>query len=130
MSDKVIITKVGQDTVPTPKTIIGSAKKPKTMKTFPRGVLKHKTLKVRPVSDPAKAPPLKKSMRSHTIRLLTDRGENRHRKTIKRKVAKMTDKQVDDMVTKHNLLKNSKTPAKLKREMLKGAMLAGFISSE
>jgi hypothetical protein len=69
-------------------------------------------------------------MRSHTIRLLTDRGENRHRKTIKRKVSKMSDKQVDEMVTKHKLLKNDKTPSKLKREMLKGAMLAGFISSE
>jgi len=133
MSDKVVITKVGQDSVPsapTPKPIIGSAKNPKTMKTFPRGVLKHKTLKIKPVSDPAKAPPLKKSMKRHTIRLLTDKGENRHRKTIKRKVSRMSDKQVEEMVTKHNLLKNPKTPAKLKREMLKGAMLAGFISSE
>ena len=103
--------------------------KPKTMKTYPRGVLKHKTLKVKPVADPAKAPPLKKSMRNHTIRLLTDKGENRHRKTIKRKVSKMSDKQVDEMVTKHKLLKNSNTPSKLKREMLRGAMLAGFISS-
>jgi len=40
----------------------------------------------------------------------------------------MSDKQVDEMVLKHKLLKNPNTPLKLKREMLKGAMLAGFIS--
>ena len=40
----------------------------------------------------------------------------------------MSDKEVDMLVTKHNLLKNPKTPSKLKREMLKGAMLAGFVS--
>jgi hypothetical protein len=34
MSDKIVITKVGQDPTPTPKVapVIGSAKKPKTMK--------------------------------------------------------------------------------------------------
>lgn len=101
--------------------------KKKSMKTFPRGVLK-KTLKVRPVSDPAKSPPFKKSSRKHTIRLFTDQGETRRRKTIKHKIAKMTDSKVDEMVQKHNLLKNSETPARIKREMLSGAMLAGFIS--
>lgn len=125
MSDKLVITKVGEDTkVSVP---VSAGKKPKTMKTFPRGVLK-KTLKLKPVADPAKSPPLKKSMRNHTIRLITDKGENRHRKTIKRRIGKMSDKQVDEMVTKHKLLKNPNTPPKLKREMLKGAMLAGFIS--
>jgi hypothetical protein len=128
MSDKLVITKVG-DTSPPPPPPTGAGKKPKTMKTFPRGVLKHKTLKIKAVSDPAKPPPLKKSMRNHTIRLITDKGENRHRKTIKRRISKMSDKQVDEMVTKHKLLKSPNTPPKLKREMLKGAMLAGFISS-
>jgi hypothetical protein len=85
-------------------------------------------LKIKPVADPAKPPPLKKSMRKHTIRLITDKGENRHRKTIKRQISRMSDKQVDEMVLKHKLLKNPNTPLKLKREMLKGAMLAGFIS--
>jgi hypothetical protein len=120
---EIKITKVGDDTPP-----VTAGKKPKTMKTFPRGVLK-KTIKVKPVADPAKSPPLKKTTRSHTIRLITGKGESRRRKTVKHTVAKMTDKQVDEMVTKHKLLKNSNTPAKLKREMLKGAMLAGFISS-
>jgi len=126
MSDKLVITKVGEDSkVSAP---VSAGKKSKTMKTFPRGVLK-KTLKLKAVADPAKSPPLKKSMRKHTIRLITDKGENRHRKTIKHRISKMSDKQVDEMVTSHKLLKNPNTPSKLKREMLKGAMLAGFISS-
>lgn len=113
---------------PEVKPILKAGKK-KSMKTFPRGVLK-KTLKVRPVSDPAKPPPFKKSSRKHTIRLFTDKGESRRRKTIKKKVAKMSDAKVDEMVQKHNLLKSSETPSRIKREMLSGAMMAGFISSE
>lgn len=113
---------------PEPKPVLSAGKK-KSMKTFPRGVLK-KTLKVKPTSDPAKPPPFKKSSRKHTIRLFTDHGEKRRRKTIKKKVAKMSDKRVDELVQKHNLLKNSETPPRIKREMLSGAMLAGFISSE
>jgi len=141
MSDtkKVTITKVGSDEPiqkpepkPAPKSVdkpVLSAGKKKSMKTFPRGVLK-KTLKVRPISDPAKPPPFKKSSRKHTIRLFTDHGEKRRRKTIKKKIAKMSDRKVDELVQKHNLLKNSETPPRIKREMLSGAMLAGFISSE
>jgi len=141
MSDtkKVTITKVGAneptqkaETKPAPKPEVKpvlSAGKKKSMKTFPRGVLK-KTLKVRPISDPAKPPPFKKSSRKHTIRLFTDHGEKRRRKTIKKKIAKMSDRKVDELVQKHNLLKNSETPPRIKREMLSGAMLAGFISSE
>jgi hypothetical protein len=122
----VIITKVDSDTKKIPPPLATGGKKSKTMKTFPRGVLK-KTQKVvlKAVSDPAKPPPLKKK---HTIRLITGKAENRHRKTVKNKISKMSDKQVDELVVKHKLLKNSNTPSKLKREMLKGAMLAGFVS--
>ena len=132
------IVKVGADepkqsvtvpTVPKPAPVVKTAGKKKSMKTFPRGVLK-KTLKVKPVSDPAKPPPFKKSSRKHTIRLFTDKGETRHRKTIKKRIAKMSDSKVDELVKKHNLLKNPETPPRIKREMLSGAMLAGFISSE
>jgi hypothetical protein len=112
-----------------PNPILKTGGKKKSMKTFPRGVLK-KTLKVRPVSDPARPPPLKNLSRKHTIRLFTDKGESRRRKTIKKKVAKMSDRKVDEMVQKHNLLKNSETPPRIKREMLSGAMMAGFISPE
>jgi hypothetical protein len=141
MSDKekpvYKITKVDGDRKPAPsvsekkpdvKPVLTTGKK-KSMKTFPRGVLK-RTLKVKPTSDPAKPPPFKKSSRKHTIRLFTDHGEKRRRKTIKKKISKMSDRKVDELVQKHNLLKNPETPARVKREMLSGAMLAGFISSE
>jgi hypothetical protein len=140
MSDKVIkITKVGADEPvskpepnPAPKPDlkpIMSAGKKKSMKTFPRGVLK-KTFKIKATPDPAKPPPFKKSSRKHTIRLFTDRGEKRRRKTIKKKISKMSDRKVDELVQKHNLLKNPETPPRIKREMLSGAMLAGFISAD
>jgi hypothetical protein len=128
MSDKVIITKVGMVPSSTPKPLVKGIGK-KSMKTFPRGVLR-KTMKVKAVSDPAKPPPFKKSARKHTIRLFTDKGEHKRRKTIKKRIAKMSDAKVDDLIRKHNLLKNSETPPRIKREMLSGAMLAGFISSE
>ena len=102
----------------------------KSMRTFPRGVLK--TLKhkshIKPVSDPAKAPPLKKSMRKHTIRLITDKGLRRHKKTLRRKIAKMSDEKVRELVSKHGLLKNPKTPPAIMREMLEGGAMAGFVS--
>jgi hypothetical protein len=101
----------------------------KTMKTFPKGILKTaKHSKIKPVSDPAKPPPLKKSMKKHTIRLLTDKGVRRHRKTIKRKIAGMSDEKVKNLVTKHGLLKNSNTPVPIMREMLEGGAISGFIS--
>ena len=136
---KVIITKVGGDMPapvvpkPTPPAQPSPAqkagKRKKSMKTFPRGVLK-RTLKIKPIADPAKPPPFKKSSRKHTIRLFTDKGEHRRRKTIKKRISKMSDSKVDELIKKHDLLKNDATPPRIKREMLSGAMLAGFISSE
>lgn len=102
----------------------------KSMRTFPRGVLKtakHKPA-IKAVSDPAKAPPLKKSMKKHTIRLITDKGLRRHKKTLRRKIAKMSDEKVRELISKHGLLKNQKTPPAIMREMLEGGAMAGFIS--
>jgi hypothetical protein len=67
------IVKVGGTEPTESKPILKAAGKKKSMKTFPRGVLK-RTFKVRPVSDPAKPPPFKKLSRKHTIRLFTDKG--------------------------------------------------------
>ena len=122
--DKIKIVKLDQ--VAEPK--VQTPKRAKSMKTFPRGVIKRTTAKTIPVTDPAKPPPLKKGMRRHTIRLFTPLGEKRRQKTIKHRVSKMSDKQVTALITKHDLLKNPTTPSRIKREMLAGAMLAGFIS--
>ena len=128
--DKIKIVKLDQVAEPVVAPIKKAGKRVKTMKTFPRGVMKRATAKIIPVADPAKPPPSKKTMRKHTIRLFTPLGEKRRQKTIKQRVTKMSDKQVTSLITKHNLLKNPTTPSRIKREMLAGAMLAGFISEQ
>lgn len=117
MADKVVITKADS------KPIIQKAG---THKTMPRGILK--TLKVRPVADPAKSPPVKKSMKKHTIRLLTDKGSKRHRKTLRKKIRKMSDEKVKQLALKSGLLKNSGTPVSVLRQMIEGGAVAGFLS--
>ena len=124
MATKLVVTKVGSE--PSTPAPVPAAGKRKTLKTFPRGILK--TAKIRAVSDPAKAPPLRKSSKKHTIRIITEKGNRHRRKTIKRKVAKMSDESVKSMVIKSGLLKNTNTPVPLMREMLEGGMVAGFIS--
>jgi hypothetical protein len=134
MSGKITVTKVDQiaekpamkeEKKPMPKPILK-----KTMKTFPRGVLKtvKQKLQLKAVSDPAKPPPLKKLMRKHTIRLMTDKGVRRHRKTLRKQISKMSDETVKELVSKHGLLKNPNTPVSIMREMLEGGAVAGFVS--
>jgi len=100
----------------------------KTTKTYPRGILKTSKVKIKGVSDPAKHPPLKKFMKKHTIRMLTETGSQHRRKTIKKKIDRMTDSKVKDMVIKAGLSKGS-GPSSLLRQILEGGMLSGFVSS-
>ena len=94
----------------------------KTMRTFPRGILK-----IKGVKDPAKSPPLKKTAKKHTIQIMTEKGAKTRRKTIRTQVAGMSDDKVKGLVEKNGLLKNSKTPTSLMREMLEGGAIAGFL---
>jgi len=132
MSRIVTITKVDEMTKPVPKVETSVAGNKKTQKTFPRGILKSMKNKfsLKPVTDPSKAPPLKKFMKKHTIRLLTDKGVRHQRKTIRHKISKMSDEKVKHLVKKAGLLKNDTTPINMMREMLEGGMIAGFISSD
>jgi hypothetical protein len=106
----------------------GGKKTKKTTKTYPRGILKTSKVKIKAVSDPAKHPPLKKFMKKHTIRMLTESGSQHRRKTIKKKIDRMTDMKVKDMVIKAGLSKGSGPPGLL-RQILEGGMMSGFISS-
>jgi len=137
MSGKITVTKVDEvagkplmKETPKPEFKPILKKGGKSMKTFPRGVLKtakHK-LHLKPVSDPAKPPPLKKTMKHHTIQLMTDKGVRRHRKTLRKNISKMSDEKVKQLVTKYGLLKNKDTPVSVMREMLEGGAIAGFVS--
>jgi hypothetical protein len=102
--------------------VIG-AKRTKTMRTFPRGVLKLKG-----VTDPAKSPPLKKTSTRRTIRLLTDVGARKHKKMIRRTIRRMSDDKVRQLVKKRGLLISENSPISLLRQTLEGGMLAGIIS--
>jgi len=137
MSSKTItVTKIDQiaekpkveEKKPEVKSIL--KKGGKTMKTFTRGVLKtmkHKVA-IKGVADPAKPPPLKKTMKKHVIQLMTDKGVRRHRKTLKKQISKMSNEKVKELVVKHGLLKNPHTPPAIMREMLEGGAIAGFVS--
>jgi len=120
---KIVIQKMGDDS---PPPVATAGAKRKTVKTFPRGVLKKFHLKG--VKDPAKSPPLKKGMHKHTLRMLTEKGLKKHRKTQKRRLASMPDAKVKEIVTAKGLVKNPKTPAHISRQILDNAMAAGFVS--
>ena len=137
MEGPVKITKLGgDDSKPATKTEVElvsthkpveGGKKRKSLKTYPRGILK--TAKIKPVSDPAKHPPLKKGSRKHTIRLLSDSSVSHRRKTIKKKVSKMSDAKIREVAVKSGL-SNGNAPSGLLREIVEGGMIAGFISSK
>jgi hypothetical protein len=132
--EKVVITKIDKEEASTPKpptatlsSKLDGGKKRRTLKTYPRGILK--TAKIKPVSDPAKHPPFKRGSKKHTVRLLSDSAITQRRKTIKKKISKMSDSKVRDVAIKAGLSKGN-APPKLLREIVEGGMIAGFISSE
>ena len=121
---KITVTKV-QETAEKPVVVKASARK--SQRTYPRSSLK--TARIIPVSNPSKSPPLKKTMRKHTIRLLTNRGVDLHRKKIKKTVRNMSDDRIRTIVEKSGLIKNKDTPIELMRSMVRDGMIAGFIST-
>jgi hypothetical protein len=120
---RIVIKKMEEDTLP---SVVTAGAKRKTVKTFPRGVLKKFQLKS--VKDPAKSPPLKKGMQKHTLRILTEKGLKKHRKTQRRRLASLPDAKVKEIVAAKGLVKNPKTPAHISRQILDNAMAAGFVS--
>ena len=108
--DKVIITKLGEKKAPL------------------KGILKRNKFTLKGVSNPSKAPPLKKGMHKHTLRLLTEKGVRKHRKTMKKRIAKMSDSSVKDIVQKAGIVTNPKTPNHISRQILDNAVSAGFVS--
>ena len=129
MNTKTItITKVGGDEPPV--KIEAPKKGGKTMKTFPRGVLKTVKNKfhLKAVSDPARNAPLKKNMKTHTIRIITEKGMKKHRKTLRKHISKLSNEKVKELVSKNGLLKNPNTPPNIMREILEGGAIAGFVS--
>jgi len=106
------------------------AKRPvhhKSMRTYPRGAMKGTRSRggggIVPVKDPARPPPVRKG----TLRILTKKGAEARRKTIKKTVSEMNDGVVRASLKKSNININPKTPANIAREILEGGMEAGMI---
>ena len=101
----------------------------KSMKTFPRGVMKGTRSRSRggseftPVKDPAKPPPSRRS----TLKIVTKKGAELRRKTIKQSVDKMSEAGVRAALKKSNITVNPKTPPHIVRELLEGGMESGMI---
>lgn len=102
----------------------------KSMRTFPRGVIKGTRSRHRgggdefvPVKDPAKPPPVRKG----TLRILTKKGADMRRRTIKQTVKDMKAGTVLASLKKSNIIINPKTPDHIAREILEGGMEAGMI---
>ena len=119
----VKIQKIGQEAGAPPPVV-----RHKSMRTFPRGVMKGtRTRKggsdIVPVRDPAKPPPSRKG----TLRILTDKGAKMRRKTIKQNVQSMSDQKVKEALKKSNITVNPKTPSHIAREILESGMEAGMI---
>lgn len=125
---KIIKADSSKPTITIQEPIAAARPTRKTMKTYPKGVLK--TAKIKPVRDPAKAPPFKKGVRKHSVRVLTEKGIESRRKTIRNKIKSMKDDEVRDRLRRAKVSHNPKTPPHVLRDILEGGMEAGMISPE
>ena len=122
MDKKIVIQKVDDSPV---KAKVHK----KSVKSFPRGILKKTSkLTLKGVSDPAKSPPLKKGMRHHTLRMLTEKGSRKQRKTLRNKLSKMKSAEVTDIAKRSGLVLNPKTPPHIAKAIVGEAVSAGFLS--
>jgi hypothetical protein len=125
MDKKITIVKEGDIPVPQ-KSKTGHGK---SLKTFPKGVLK-KTSKfhVKGVADPSKPPPMKQGMKKHTLKMFTSKGLSRHRKTMKQKIKKMKPEELEKIMAGSNLKLSPNTPKNIRDQIVENAVSAGFLS--
>lgn len=125
MDKKIVIQKMGEEP---PKPSCSGGKR-KTVKTFPRGIMrKPSKFTLKGVMDPAKSPPVKKGLKKHTLRMLTEKGIKKQHKTLRRRVSKLSSKELNEVLGGKGLVKNPKTPENIKRSILENAVGAGFVS--
>jgi hypothetical protein len=130
MSKKITIQKIGDTappvpiSIPAPAPMSASGRKRRTMRTFPKGILKGT---IKGVKDPAKPPPLKKSGVRGTLRIMTEKGIEQKRRHIKKTVKNMPDRKVKDELKKAGMPVSEKTPPHIAKEILEGGMEAGMI---
>lgn len=120
---QVKIVKVGGAPPPPPPPPPTAGRK-KSMRTFPRGVLKKTSkAKIEGVRDPARSPPIRKG----TLRILTEHGADERRRRIRKTVRQMPDDKVRNVLRASGMPVSSKTPSNIAKEILEGGMEAGMI---
>lgn len=132
MPDEFKVVKIGNTPPPSPKVAGKKMTKPrqtrrKSMKTYPRGIIKGsraKSTKFEAVRDPAKPPPMKKSS---TLRILTEKGVEHKRQSIRKTVRNMSDGKVKQTLRASGYPVSDKTPPEIARQILEGGVEAGMI---
>jgi hypothetical protein len=81
--------------------------------------------KIEAVRDPAKAPPTRKS--SSTLRILTEKGAEKKRQSIRKTIKRMTDGKVKQTLRSSGFPVSEKTPSHIARQILEGGVEAGMI---
>lgn len=130
MADNIRIVKVGGKAAPPPSVAPkpSAPKHKKSMKTYPRGVLrrggKTERVKIDAVRDPAKPPPSRKS----TLRILTKAGAEKRRERIRETIRHMPNDKIKHKLKAAGIPVSDKAPEELKKEILASGMEAGMIS--
>jgi hypothetical protein len=94
----------------------------KSMKTYPRGIIKGsraKSTRFEAVRDPAKPPPLTKSS---TLRILTEKGAEHKRQSIRKTVRTMSDGKVKQTLRASGYPVSDKTLPELARQIPEGGV--------
>jgi hypothetical protein len=133
MPDEFKVVKIGNSPAPPPPKTAGKKvaaarhTRRKSMKTYPRGIIKGsraKSTKFEAVRDPAKPPPMKKSS---TLRILTEKGVEHKRQSIRKTVRNMSDGKVKQTLRASGYPVSDKTPPEIARQILEGGVEAGMI---
>jgi hypothetical protein len=125
------VVKIGNTPEPTPPPKVAGKKvtksrqtRRKSMKTYPRGIIKGTRTRFEAVRDPAKAPPTTKSS---TLRILTEKGAEHKRQKIRKTVRNMSDGKVKQTLRASGYPVSDKTPPEIARQILEGGVEAGMI---
>jgi hypothetical protein len=134
MPEEFKVVKIGNTSSPTPPPKVAGKKvtKPrqtrrKSMKTYPRGIIKGsraRSAKFEAVRDPAKPPPMSKAS---TLRILTEKGAEHKRQSIRKTVRNMSDGKVKQTLRASGYPVSDKTPPEIARQILEGGVEAGMI---
>lgn len=97
----------------------------RSSKTYPRGILR-KTAKIRPTGNPSKAPPTRKK----SIKLMTEGGIERARRTAKAKAARMDIALIRKKLIEKKIIAGEKKdiPPAVLRTLYSDSVGAGLLS--